>query len=411
MSATDWTELLGRAWGKEPARLAAAAPADPAHLHRTVVAACGPFRAGTVFRTLPQVRLHTPYGWLGAPGRLLPDAADPTPAAYRDRLRAEPPGSGPDAGFLLSVRQPLHTDPVLWAAVRDALAALWERVGLPCLPVEAELTEGDGFTRLRGLAVPSEHAVLTWVAAGVLEVELPDRDGGSRVLRAGVGELLYWPEGSRWREHHRDGCVTLRISVPRARRLATGAVKNLLAEGVRDRLEYDGAVPGMPYPPPVGTPAGPPAALLAVGEAVRAAADGPELPAALRTRWAAWCSSAGLEPAPDPRPGVPLGPGRRLRVVRPLLRLPDGPGRRIWAVDGHAFPVGGAAGERIAQQLWPGRELTVGELCRAVGADERNTAVLALLGKLHRLRAVDLADPAEPGEPADSIGGEGRADG
>ncbi|MFD8478428.1 hypothetical protein [Kitasatospora sp. NPDC059673] len=392
MSTTDWTELLAGAWGKEPALLPAPAPADPAHLHRTIVAACEPFRAGAVFRTLPQVRLHTPLGWLGAPGRLLPDAADRSPAAYRARLRGEPPGSGTDAGFLLSVRQPLHTDWSLWSAVRDTLAALWRQVGLPCLPVVAELTEGDDFTHLRGLGLPSEHAVLTWVLEGALEAELHEADGELRVLRATAGELLYWPEGSRWRERHLDGCLTLRISVPRAQRLATGAVKNLLAEDVRDRLKYDGTVPCLPYPPPVDRPPVPAAAVVAVGEAARAAAGGAELPAALRTRWAAWCSSAGLEPAPGPRAEVPLTPGQRLRVMPGIVRLPDGPGRWIWAVNGHVFPVGGAAGERIAQQLRPGRELTVGELCRAVGADEHNGAVTALLGTLHRLRGIDLTD-------------------
>lgn len=130
--------------------------------------------------------------------------------------------------------------------------------------------------------------------------------------------------------------------------------------------------------------------MIAVGEATRAAVGGAQLPAALRTRWAAWCSSAGLEPAPEPRADVPLVPGQRLRVVRAIVRVPDGPGRRIWAVNGHAFPIGGAAGERIAQQLWPGRELTVGELCRAVGADEHNGVVTALLRKLYRLRGIDL---------------------
>ncbi|MFG2695928.1 hypothetical protein [Kitasatospora sp. NPDC048407] len=390
MIATDWTELLARVWGKEPALLPAPAPADPAHLHRTIVAACEPFRAGTVFRTLPQVRLHTALGWLGAPGRLLPDAADASPADYRARLRGEPAGSGPDAGFLLSVRQPLHTDWPLWSAVRDTLTELWHQVGWPCLPVEAELTEGDGFTRARGLGRASDHAVLTWVLAGTMEAELPEADGGFRVLRATAGELLYWPEGSRWREHHRDGCMTLRISVPRAQRLATGAVKNLLAEDVRNRLEYDGTVPHLPFPPPTDRPPGPAAPMVAVGEAARAAAGGAELPAALRTRWAAWYSTAGLEPAPEPRADVPLTPGHRLRVAGGIVRLPDGPGRWIWAVNGHTFPIAGAAGERIAQQLRPGRELTVGELCRAVGADEHNGAVTALLRKLHRLRAIDL---------------------
>ncbi|WP_083646972.1 hypothetical protein [Kitasatospora sp. CB01950] len=392
MTAADRTgPALARVWGKEPALLPAAAPADPAHLHRTIVAACEPFRAGTVFRALPQVRLQTPFGWLGAPGRLLPDAAE-SAADHRARLRREPPGSGTDAGYLLSVRQGLHLDPALWSAVRDALAELWRHVGRPCLPVEAELTEGDDFTRVRGLAAPSGHAVLTWVTAGALEAELHREDGELRVLRATAGELLYWPEGTRWRERHLDGCLTLRISVPRAQHLATGVVKDLLAEEVRGRLAYDGTVPHLPWPPPADRPLGPAAPVGAVGEAVRAAAGGEELAAALRVRWAAWCSSAGLDPVPEPRADVPLAPGQRLRVVSDIVRVPDGPGRWIWAVNGHAFPIGGAAGERIARQLEPGREPTVGELCRAVGADEHNGAVTALLRTLHRLRGVDLTD-------------------
>ncbi|NUP51770.1 MAG: hypothetical protein HOW97_31300 [Catenulispora sp.] len=384
MIATDWPELLADAWGKEPALLPASAPADTAQLHRTIVTSCEPFRAGTVLWALPQVRLHTPLGWLGAPGRLLPDVADSSPAVYRARLRSESPGSGTDGGFLLSVRQPLHIDFALWSAVRDTLTELWRHVGWPCLPVEAELTEADDFTRLRGLAAASEHAVLTWVLDGTLETELHEADGELRVLRATAGELVYLPEGSRWREHHLDGCMTLRISIPRAPRFATGAVRNLLAEC----LEHDGTVPCLPYPPPADGVATP---VVALGEAVRAAAEGAQLPAALRTRWAAWCSSAGLEPVPDPRADIALTPGHRLRVAHAIVRLPDGPGRWIWAVNGHTFPIGGAAGERIAEQLWPGRELTLGELCRAVGADEHNEAVNALLRRLYRFRGIDLA--------------------
>lgn len=392
MSATEWPELLSRVWGREAAVFPAAAPADTAHLHRTIITACEPFRAGTVFRTFPQVRLHTSLGWLGAPGRLLPDAADSSPDAYRARLRGEPSSSGTDGGFLLSVRQPLHIEFSLWSAVRDTLEQLWRHVDWPCLPVEAELTEGDDFTRVRGLAAASDHAVLTWVLKGALETELHKADGDGEprvVLRATAGELVYVPEGSLWRERHLDGCMTLRISVPRAPRLAAAAVRNLLAQDVQDRLEHVGTVPCLPYPPPVTGP--PPAPVTALGEAVRAAAGGARLPAALLTRWAACRSAAGLEPAPGPRADVALTPGHRLRVVRAIERLPDGQGRWIWAVNGHAFPIGGAAGERIAAQLRPGREMTVAELCRAVGADARDGAVTALLRRIHRLRGIDLA--------------------
>lgn len=105
-----------------------------------------------------------------------------------------------------------------------------------------------------------------------------------------------------------------------------------------------------------------------------------------------------------------LAPGQRLRVVREVLRQPDGPARRIWAVNGHAFPIGGAAGELIAQELTVGRELTLAELCRAVGADERNAAVTALLRKLYRLRAIELTESAESSEPSESSESSGSAE-
>ncbi|MFE0683840.1 hypothetical protein ACFW17_23910 [Streptomyces sp. NPDC058961] len=386
-----WDGFAAQHWGQRPTRLTAPSPLDAARAHELVVESAEPFRAGTVYRALPKVRLHTSRGWLGAPGRLLPDADDKSAQQYLVRAGRELAVPG----LLLSVRQPLHLDHGVWTAVRDELAGLWRAVGWPCLPVESELTEAQQFTWDRGMGAACEHAVLIWVLEGAMEVELwPEAGGGPVELAASAGELLYWPEGYRSRERHAQRSVTLRVQVPRARHLATAAVRTLLADAVHDRLGHDGSVPLLPFPAPT-PPDGPTAVapeLARVGEAAGAALAQGGPARTLRLRWAALRSAAGLDPAPPPRPSTPPAVGRRFKVVGEIVRIPDGPGRWIWAAGGHAFPVGGAAGERIAEQLIPDRELTVAELCRAVGADEHNTAVPALLGKLVGLRAVEMLD-------------------
>ncbi|MGW2863123.1 hypothetical protein [Streptomyces sp. NPDC001205] len=384
-----WDVFAAQYWGRRPARLTAPAPLDAARAHELVVESAEPFRAGTLYRALPKVRLHTSRGWLGAPGRLLPDADDESAQQYLARVGGELTAPG----LLLSVLQPLHLDHRVWTAVRDELAGLWRAVGWPCLPVESELTEAEHVTWDRGMGAASEHAVLIWVLEGAMEVELwPEAGGESVELAAAAGELLYWPEGYRSRERHAQRCVTLRVRVPRARRLVTAAVRTLLADAVHDRLGHDGAVPLLPFPAPT-RPDGPTLVapeLARVGEAAGAALAEGGPARALRARWAALRSAAGLDPAPPPRPSSPPASERRFKVVGEIVRIPDGPGRWFWAADGHAFPVSGAAGERIAEQLIVGRELTVAELCRAIGADEHNAPVPALLAKLAGLRAVEV---------------------
>ncbi|MFE9537201.1 hypothetical protein [Streptomyces sp. NPDC006691] len=386
-----WDGFAAQYWGRRPTRLTAPSPLDAARAHELVVESAEPFRAGTVYRALPKVRLHTSRGWLGAPGRLLPDAEDKSAQQYLARAG----GELDVPGLLLSVRQPLHLDHGVWAAVRDELAGLWRAVGWPSLPVESELTEAEQFTWDRGMGAPGEHAVLIWVLDGAMEVELRPEAGHAPIeLAASTGELLYWPEGYRSRERYPQRCVTLRVQVPRARHLVTAAVRTLLADAVHERLGHDGSVPLLPFPAPT-TPDGPTAVapeLARVGEAAGAALAEGGPARALRARWAALRSAAGLDPAPPPRPSAPPAAGRRFKVVEEIVRIPDGPGRWIWAAGGHSFPVGGAAGKRIAEQLTVGRELTVAELCHAVGADEHNTAVPALLGKLAGLRAVEMLD-------------------
>lgn len=409
----DWAHFGAHRWGREPALLPAPAVVAPERAHRALTEAAAPFRDGTRFRSLPDVRFRTDGGRLRAPGGLLPAAGDRTADGYLRRLRGELPGTG----WLLVAEQPLALDPVLWSAVRDELALLWSRVGWPALPVMAELTMGDRrCVRDEGLALPAEEAVLTWVLSGTLEARLwPEERGepppslgpdteGVRTFRVRAGQMVYWPAAFRSCEVHDEGCLTLRLRVPAGPRLAAGAVKNLLAGFLETGREKNGGVPVLPFPPPADKDGRVPVAshVEAVAQAVSAVLGGPRPARALRVQWAARRSAAGLEPAPLPRDEAELSAvtfGSRVRRVSEVVRVPDGPGHWVWAVNGHVFRVTGGAGDKVLRGLPRGTVTSVAELCRAVGAPEGGGTVLTLLRALYRLRGIEVTGTAGgPGE-------------
>jgi hypothetical protein len=97
----------------------------------------------------------------------------------------------------------------------------------------------------------------------------------------------------------------------------------------------------------------------------------------LRVGWAKRVSAAALEPVPPPRRGdAGLTSGDRVRATAPVYRMPDGD-QEVWAVNGHAFRIGGGAAVLAA--------LAAGEV--EVG----DGPALAVLGRLHALRAVELS--------------------
>ena len=116
-----WAAVCARHWNESPVRTSCRGAIDLGRAFTAVIAASEPFRAGTRFRTLPDVRFFVEEGRLRAPGRLLPDANDATVDAYFDRLDHELTGRG----YLLTVEQPLLLDFALWSQVRDRLDELW----------------------------------------------------------------------------------------------------------------------------------------------------------------------------------------------------------------------------------------------------------------------------------------------
>lgn len=405
----DWALFGQRHWARRPARLPARPPADLDQLHALTVRSCAPFRAGTRFWVLPDVRFLVGDGWLRAPGTLLPDTTDRTMVDYLDRLDADVSGRG----YLLTVRQPLLLDFALWSAVRDAVSGLWREVGWPNLPVVTEVLIGDRFTQHVGATEEPTHAALTWVLHGRMDVRLwderrgppppeiaaPEQEPGQeldgvRTMSAGAGELLYWPGDRRHVDTHRGRCVALRLRVPVDRRLPFTALRDLLADLVHTRQGNDETVPYFPFGP--GTRVDEPGGLLphltALGDELRAVVHGEQLRRMLRVRWAALRSAAGLEPIPEPRTGVPMTRATRLRRSSEIVRMPDGPDRQVWAVNGNVFTLPAAAGERVFAALPRDGEATVADVCRAVGVADEDRNLLALLDRLYRLRGIDVVE-------------------
>lgn len=398
MTATvDWEHFGTHHWGKEPVRLPAGETPDPERAFAVMTRAAAPFRAGTRARAVPDVAFFTDAGRLRAPAGLLPGEDDADPAGYLARLD----GELGERGRLLSVEHPLLLDFSLWARTRELVTGLWEQVGWPALPVTAELVIGDhGYARTDGLGLAPGAAVLMWVLEGEVTVRLWRETGRAPApgdppdleLRGRAGDLLHWPADHRPAEVFTGRCLVLRLAVRADHRAAMSTVKNLLVDAAQHHPRYaDDAVPFLPCPPPA-EPDGRVALADPVqqaGTVVRQLSRSPELARTLRHQWAARRSAAALEPPPPPLPESSLGPRDRIRAVHEIVVMPDGPGRAVWAVNGHLLPVSGSAGERILRLLPAGAETSVDELSRAIGAGERNDSVLALLRALHRLRAIE----------------------
>ncbi|MGI5151833.1 hypothetical protein ACQEVC_36635 [Plantactinospora sp. CA-294935] len=387
----DWAGFAERCWNVAPAVVPMAAPLTVPDAYRMIAEASAPFRAGTRFHVLPDVRFGTAGGRIRAPGDLLPGAADTDPDSYRSRLGAELAGQG----WLLDVEQPLFGDFAGWLRVRNSIDGLWRRVGFPVVPVRAELAFGNGVTRTGGLTRDSRHAVLVWVLRGRLEV----RVAGAVRCRAGAGDLAYWPAGLPYAETFADDCLTLLLRVPSDSRLAVGAVHDTAVELAGDGPATDEVVPYLPVPPPDGIGPVPMADPLArAATAVRELSTAAELTRTLRVRWAARVSAGGLEPVPPAREPVQLFARTVVRRTAEVVRMREVRSGWIWAVHGHAFVVRGAA-RSLLRRLPLGVPVRVADVSGPSGDGTPDPGALALLTTLYRLRGIEVLDAPAGEEP------------
>lgn len=416
-ATAEWRRLADGFWGREPARLSGPLPdragIDLRRCFATMATAAEPFRSGLRMRAVPNVRFFTEAGRVPGPGDLLPGPEDHDLTAYADRLRDDGRLRTDDgsASWLLTVDDPLVIDVALWLAFRDFLDGLWRLVGHPVLPVSVQFALGHGYTRRDRVALPPEAAGLMWVLHGNCEIRLwregartdPDPERPNLVLHGRTGDLLTWPADFRVAEVFADECLVVKLSVYGAGRSALANVKNLLAVLIEESPDYvEQNVPYLPSPAPADPDGSVPVVerIDQIGSLLHQVTRGGHLRQRLGGQWARLRSASGLEPVPQPLPDSTLEHDDRIRVVSEIFRLPEEGERALWAVNGNLLPVAGAAAERIRDVLPRGLEIGISELCRAVGAGERNQAVLSLLRKLHRLHAVQPVPRDQgPGEP------------
>ncbi|MEU6390478.1 hypothetical protein [Streptomyces sp. NPDC046939] len=372
-------------WAKEPL-VVPGAPGpglDAAGAHRLLVAAA----------TAPEpttTRLAVADGVLRAPGPLLPSRDDRSAADYAARLAAS--GRMPDGGWLLTARHALHLDFSLWSRVRDAVTGLWLHIGLPPLPVTAELAVGTRHRTVEDPRERSDAAGFTWVLDGSLTLRVrPEHTGTEYALRASRGDLVHWPAGSTHLEDRTRLCTTLRLSVPARSASALPYVGEVLGDILRRHPLPADDQATVPHPAPAA-PDGrltPTPRCTAPARRCMTALSGDEPERVLSLRWAALRSAAGLLPAPPPRPGVPLVPGRRLRRTAEILRTRPETGPPLWAANGHAAPVTTPAAHRVLDHLATTPRTTVTALAEAGDLHPDTPQLHTLLTELYRVRALE----------------------
>ncbi|MFI7382373.1 hypothetical protein [Streptomyces sp. NPDC049813] len=400
--ATDaWRRFAAEHWAREPVVVAhAPGPGlDAAGAHRLLVAAAGAPRP-------TRVRLAVADGELRAPGPLLPAPRDRDAADYAARLAGA--GRLGAQGWLLTAEHALCLNFGLWSRVRGAVAGLWRHVGLPPLPVTAELAVGTRHRAAEETGARSDAAVLTWVLAGSLTVRVrPEHTGTEFELRAHGGDLVHWPAGSAHFDDRTRLCTTLRLRVP----VRSAAALPYVGEVVQEVLARH-PLPGdeqaaAPHPARV-TPGGrlvPAHRLTGPARRYAAALAGDEPERALLLRWAGLRSAAGLDPAPPPRPGITLAPHHRLRRTTELVRLRTGAGAEVWAAHGHARSTSSVAARRVLTHLahlGTDSYTTVSALAAACRLRSEDPELVTLVDALYRVRAVELEPPWGPGPESES---------
>jgi hypothetical protein len=206
------------------------------------------------------------------------------------------------------------------------------------------------------------YLTLIWVLHGRLEVET-----GGVALIGDEGDLLSWPPGVALVRG--TDCLWLRLLVPVDGQLAAKPVTELLLAGLERRRGTD-ATPYLPMTE-AGRPMQP---LVETAAGLAELSTSAEVERSLRVQWASRVSAGALEPVPAPQRSE-LVAGQRVRTAAPIYRMRDG-GRWLWAVNGHAFTIGG--GDDVLAELQRGEVLA------------RDDAYLPLLRRLHSLRAVEV---------------------
>jgi hypothetical protein len=324
---------------------------SPESAYRAMVAASEPFRLGTRFRAVPDVRLFVGDDLVRSPWLWLPGPEDCSLQDYAQRV-GDP--------FQLLVTHPLVNEFALWTEVRGLLRGWFDQIGYPVLPVVAELVAGTFARTPRGFTKRLHHDVVTLVLAGELRTRLWDalwqsspneiRDFDAHrptvVLSTRAGGVAYWP-ADRWHVDEALGpSLALRLWIPAASSRTSTVVQKVATELFAARA---GAARGGAVPYVAARGVAPAAQARRTARRVAEIARSSELVRELAITWARRVSACGLEPVPPARrDGLVTGARVRRDPATPIVRMRWGR-EAIWAANGHAFAL--RDGERALRRV------------------------------------------------------------
>ncbi|AKQ69566.1 hypothetical protein A176_006478 [Myxococcus hansupus] len=392
--APDWARFASKHWEQSPTRLRLGSPLiPPEQAFQGLVSVSAPFRFGTRFRALPDVRFFADTSRLRAPGTLLPGDEDADATAYLQRVGRE---LGAARSFQCFVEQPLMEDYAQWERVRRFVDGVLMHVGVPVLPIISDVWLGRFSQAPQGAARHEHHSRFTVVLQGRVRVRHWEKDARkARTVEAQAGDVLYAPS-HLWQEETSDeGALALRLWIPVRGSEPQEAVKALAVKLLNAQHGEDDTVPYLPYPGKRG-PARVPR-LDGVASALRDVTHGPDLQQVLRITWAQRVSASALEPVPPPRAHEALEEDAFVRKTHPgrVVRMLDSPGQWLWAVNGHAFAGPGPFAATVLDALSPGVPVRVGALWSLGRGAAQREQVRALLETLHALRGIERVPAQE----------------
>ncbi|WP_426757303.1 hypothetical protein [Myxococcus sp. Y35] len=385
---SDWARFARTHWEKSPTRLRLSHPLiPPEQAFQGLVSVSAPFRFGTRFRALPDVRFFADTARLRAPGTLLPGDADASVEAYLQRIGRE---LGASRGFQCFVEQPLMLDYAQWERVRGFIDGVLAQVGVPVLPIVSDLWLGRFSEAPQGAARREHHSRFTVVLQGRLRARQWTKDPSrARDVEAEAGDVLYAPSHVWQEETSEEGALVLRLWIPVRGSEPLDAVKDVAVKLLNAQYGEDGTVPYLPCSGKRGRARVP--RLAHAASALRDVTHGPDLQQVLRITWAQRVSASALEPVPPPRPHEPLEEDAFVRKTLPgrVVRMQDSPGQWLWAVNGHAFAGPGPFAAHVLDALAPGVPVRVGALWSLGRGASQREQVRSLLETLHALRGIE----------------------
>ncbi|TXH77320.1 MAG: hypothetical protein E6Q88_01600 [Lysobacteraceae bacterium] len=354
---------------------------DAARVWPCLLAGCRPFRDGTRFEALPDLRYWRDGAHIRAPANELPNDNDIDVQAYLRRLRR----AHPRADIELRVDEPLILDAPLWERARGLLRELLGGVGVPISPVTTALVLS---CRASPMAAAKRAAAGDILVQVLLYGEMRWR-GGAAEYRLRPGDAIRLLAHGHAMRCEAARALWLELRIPSFAADLETMIENLMTRLLSSAREEEDTPHDLPFPPPRRA-LSPMPWMQRLAEELSANRTHAALQQALEISWMMRLSTHGLEPP------VPVANVARLRRTDRVRLCVESVVRRrvdrrnwVWAVNGHPLAMEDSpALSAVWSRLCDGRTHRVVDLLRTTGPDRPGPEVATWLQRMYALRGL-----------------------